>query len=556
MRAKLDSLRRRQAAVIVWGGRSEHRQVMVTAGSYESMRAEALASLASAGLETSSVWADIAPAWSAGDRAARRPVIVSMASAADLSEAIGPLREAGIRLRPVTTPAVALASLARMRRAFAVPGAIEFASRSTTGLVHRAGAKRRATRGAGFPWGFIGQTHAHGATRSRDDISARLADAISSSSPRSAARRRRSVRCASAADARAAQHGGVADGTARRRSGAADSLFGIDAARLPEPADEFRERGAEVRLAWAAAADWPPAINLLRARRRQVSKAWLARAAVVAGAAAGLGGSWWVVERTRLWPASAPAPRIASNAPARGRGAEAVKTAPRAVVTPPAVVTRPPIVTPPPGVLTKPQVVTPPPVVVTRSPIVTPPPGVLTKPPVVTPPPVVATKPPVVTPPPGVLSEATGRDAAAGCRDEAADCDAAGCADEATGRDAAAGCRDEAADCDAAAGCRDEAAGRDAAAGCGDEAACCDAAADCGGATAGCDSKTASGGADDNRGKTAGGCGSAADGAGARAGQAGAAAGSGAAVRRGARNDSVFTRSQARDHRRQDHRRR
>ena len=35
-----------------------------------------------------------------------------------------------------------------------------------------------------------------------------------------------------------------------------DSLFGIDAARLPEPADEFRERGAELRLAWAAAADW------------------------------------------------------------------------------------------------------------------------------------------------------------------------------------------------------------------------------------------------------------------------------------------------------------
>ena len=59
-----------------------------------------------------------------------------------------------------------------------------------------------------------------------------------------------------------------------------DSLFGIDAARLPEPADEFRERGAELRLAWAAAADWPPAINLLRARRRQLSKTWLARAAV------------------------------------------------------------------------------------------------------------------------------------------------------------------------------------------------------------------------------------------------------------------------------------
>jgi len=34
LRAKLESLRRRPAAVVVWGGRSEHRQVMVTDGSY------------------------------------------------------------------------------------------------------------------------------------------------------------------------------------------------------------------------------------------------------------------------------------------------------------------------------------------------------------------------------------------------------------------------------------------------------------------------------------------------------------------------------------------
>ena len=32
-----------------------------------------------------------------------------------------------------------------------------------------------------------------------------------------------------------------------------DSLFGIDAEHLPEPADEFRERTVELRVAWAAA---------------------------------------------------------------------------------------------------------------------------------------------------------------------------------------------------------------------------------------------------------------------------------------------------------------
>src|SRR3954470_13817138 len=62
LRAKLKSLRRRRATVVVWGGRSEHRQVIVTAGSYEVMRAEAIASLTAAGLSTTGVWADIAPA--------------------------------------------------------------------------------------------------------------------------------------------------------------------------------------------------------------------------------------------------------------------------------------------------------------------------------------------------------------------------------------------------------------------------------------------------------------------------------------------------------------
>ena len=98
-----------------------------------------------------------------------------------------------------------------------------------------------------------------------------------------------------------------------------DSLFGIDAAQLPEPADEFRERGAELRLAWAAAADWPPAINLLRPRRRRASKALLARAAVMAGAAAGLSGGWWLVERGHLWQApTRDADRIERDAARRG----------------------------------------------------------------------------------------------------------------------------------------------------------------------------------------------------------------------------------------------
>ena len=43
-----------------------------------------------------------------------------------------------------------------------------------------------------------------------------------------------------------------------------DSMFGIDAQELPEPADAFRRRSIELRLAWAAAADWNAPLNLLR----------------------------------------------------------------------------------------------------------------------------------------------------------------------------------------------------------------------------------------------------------------------------------------------------
>src|SRR5258708_16258340 len=124
-RAKLQSLRRRTAAVIVWNASSEHRQVVVTGGSYESMRAEALTSLAVAGVQTQGVVADIAPIGGYAARGVRRPVVAAIASASELSAALQPLREAGIRFRTVTTPAVALGSLARLRRAVSVPGAIE-----------------------------------------------------------------------------------------------------------------------------------------------------------------------------------------------------------------------------------------------------------------------------------------------------------------------------------------------------------------------------------------------------------------------------------------------
>ena len=78
--ARLASLRGKPAAVIVWSAPSEHRQVVVTGASYETMRAEALASLAASGLQTRGVLADISPAGDRPKRGMRQPVVVTFAS--------------------------------------------------------------------------------------------------------------------------------------------------------------------------------------------------------------------------------------------------------------------------------------------------------------------------------------------------------------------------------------------------------------------------------------------------------------------------------------------
>jgi len=351
--AKLASLRGKPASVIVWNAPSEHRQVVVTGGSYEAMRAEALNSLASAGLATRGVLADIAPAGGRPKRGARQPVVVTLAASAELSAALQPLGAAGIRVRAVTTPAGALASLARLRRATAVPGTIEAyvaLEESITAVALVRDAVLIAAHN--LPWGYL-DARAGGATvRAREEIARRLGDAIAE------------FVASVGGEPRDIGQVCVAGGMPELRSMTAplmerldveveplDSLFGVDVARLPEPADEFRERGAELRLAWAAAADWPPAINLLRARRRQASRTMLSRAAVAAGIVAGLAGgyrltqsAWWQ-SRPAAARRTAPPSSNVGPAPALARGATPARPAPAPAAT--VAANKPPIVSPP-----------------------------------------------------------------------------------------------------------------------------------------------------------------------------------------------------------------
>jgi len=398
-RNRLRSLMRRSAAAVVWTA-SEHRQVVVTGGSYESMRAEALDALAAAGVQTQGVVADIAPIVGSPRKGVRSPVIVSLAPASELSALVQPLREAGIRLRAVTTPAVALASLARTRRAFSVPNAIEaYVALEDTATCIALVRNTVLVAARTLPWGY-GEERPRGiVTRPRAEIAASLGDAVTE------------FVAAIGGEMRDVGQVCVCGGLQELRSMTAplmerldveveplDSMLGIDAAHLPEPADEFRERSAELRVAWAVAADWPPPINLLRARRRQESKRMLSRVAVAAGVVAGVAAGWRV-EQSQWWQSTAPKPvaRTASNTDTRRPEAPPSPSSVPRVVPPPDV--GPKLPPPPPDV--GPQL--PPAVSSVERPAVSrverlppPPPDVGPQ----LPPAVAANKPPAVLPPP------------------------------------------------------------------------------------------------------------------------------------------------------------
>ncbi len=123
-----------------------------------------------------------------------------------------------------------------------------------------------------------------------------------------------------------------------------DSLFGIDSTHAPQGKGSLQERIAELRLAWAAAADWPGSLNLIRAPHRNRLRVALSRAAVVGGVAAGWGIGWQVAESAR-WQSIGLAP-VAHRAALTGRPvATASQVAPaRQEIAAPSSLVAPPLV--------------------------------------------------------------------------------------------------------------------------------------------------------------------------------------------------------------------
>jgi len=317
---RLAALGRHPATVVVWGVRNDHRQVVVSNGSYDKMRTEALASARSAGVDTRGALADVATASTAIKGAKRQPVVLALASAEDVATAVRPLRNAGVQIRSVITPADALLGLARSRQAFALPGGIEayvaLDETATCVALVRDGSLLSARE---LPWGYADRAGASSATADlsrRDDLADRLIDELTEF-----------LTTVGAYDSTVAQVS-ICGGLPELRSmtiplmerldvevEALDSLFGIDVGHLPAPAQEFREQASALRLAWAAAADWHGPIDLMRHHRRRNRRVVVARAAVVAGIAAGLGAGW-AIQQGDWWQTTTVQPVARATEPA------------------------------------------------------------------------------------------------------------------------------------------------------------------------------------------------------------------------------------------------
>jgi general secretion pathway protein B len=297
------SLGRRRASVIVWDAPSDHRHVVVTDGPYERMRTEALTALRGIGAPVRGRLSDITPA-SPLIPGTRRPVLLATADGPAFDRALAPLVSAGIRIDTALTPAAALLSLARLRRTIDGAGpstgdeafvAIE-ESVGCAALIR--GGSMLSTRM--LPWGFVDQSTGRGLLRSRQEIATRLAgdlaEFVSAARLDSGGLSLISV-CGPLPDLRS-----VAALLVERLDievEPLDTLFGIDPSKVPTGIDHLGDRIAELRLAWAAAADARPALDLFRVRRSRTARKYLSRAAVAAGVIAGLGGGWLVQNRWR-----------------------------------------------------------------------------------------------------------------------------------------------------------------------------------------------------------------------------------------------------------------
>jgi Tfp pilus assembly PilM family ATPase len=322
----------RQATVTMWGVRSMHRFVQLPDAADVELRARAVREAADdiALLEADGTPARIAV--TVGREAlvgadAQRGVSLTAASTTEIERRLEPFTTAGFDIVRVMTPAMALTAVAR-DRVDTVPGEalmyVALAPHATCVAIVSGGLLQLARE---IQWG-----HADGQSESEPfdrRLAAELRRSLLFFKQRFRASVDRMVLCGDIDNLRSVS------GTLGAVSGlpveTLDSLTGIDASALPEPADEFRAHVAALRLAIAAGAEPAPYSNLQpenNAARHTRALTW----PIVGGLAAALVllGVWYGV---RKWSAPATARDTAPRQ--AGAQAPAVRVPPRPAVEPP-----------------------------------------------------------------------------------------------------------------------------------------------------------------------------------------------------------------------------
>jgi Tfp pilus assembly protein PilN len=285
----------RDCWVALWGVRSSHHFMMLPPA--KRWRVEALARRdarrggAAAQIEAADATIGVALGGmrESPSRVLQREVSAVVASSADIRASVQPLIDAGFIVGGVTTPGLALCSVARRRRG-AVPGAasayVAILPFAMALAIVRDGLLLFARE---ITWGYEGE---HGKRYPAPLGPEPLAESLSSELRRSFLFFKQSSKqnvselrlCGSLPDLRALTAPMIRALDVEVET--LDSLEGVDAEALPEPAGLFREQMADLRVAWALSADPEPPVNLLPAALRRPAGAHRRRLLVGAGMAA------------------------------------------------------------------------------------------------------------------------------------------------------------------------------------------------------------------------------------------------------------------------------
>ena len=295
--AALARLRRRHrlprlALVTLWGLRSSHHLIQVPASPASEVVSAALArtrkaaaALARRGEGTTVAVKD------GGLRAdgVTRDASVVAVSNADVRDHLQPVLDAGFVVTGVTTPALALASLARQRRepAGAAVAYVALNPGATCLAIARDGVLLFSREVA---WGYVSAADAGAAaTRVVTGLQRLIQQFMTASAIPVAAMRL-------AGDAGALH--GLATPLSQAlgiKVDAVEPLTTLDTDALSQPADTFAADAVALRLVIAAAADRVPAVNLLPASLRAPRRRYAAAAGIAAGVATALflAGCYW-----------------------------------------------------------------------------------------------------------------------------------------------------------------------------------------------------------------------------------------------------------------------